>query len=339
MVDIKPFKRFINEDLRLAAQERSSFVAAAARSLGLEYYGFGRYGKNGTTTHQVVGNELRPFKKREDTWSRYKKNTDIIKQIMGKPEFDENDIKTVHQLSQENKAIKAEFDSEDESMTEYRKYVKEQTEAAEKTAKAISKRYNWKELSHSQQAALNAYAGGDYMEINRAAHLAAKNPNARELDDKTIWIKDSSGAQKEVTMREYMKILDSVLEDHFAPQAMTLFSGLSESYKDDVMKPGKTFIFPTYRSTSLSYQISNFFRGSTSKDPGERVEKVIQFDVKAGQRGYYMEGQNHSLEAPGEMEFLLPRNTKFKISDDVRTFDLPTGTKLKVYMAEIVEDD
>ena len=80
-------RQLLKEKIRLVVQKmlnEDSQSSQQAKKLGLEYMGFGRYGKNGTVTHTVDNNKLIPVSKTKD-----KRGTDVQVQM-----HTTNDIKT-----------------------------------------------------------------------------------------------------------------------------------------------------------------------------------------------------------------------------------------------------
>ena len=159
--------------------------------------------------------------------------------------------------------------------------------------------------------ALGTYQGQGYVNIN----------NYLRLPDLVI-DEDSFYYQSEITrniVATNIKRLDSVMDN--APglkENVITYRGVSGGRTDEVfgkLKPGDTFADPAYVSSSLDRSVPMDFINGT------RGQYVLEIENPAGTKGIFpavfKEGKlNRSLFNDGmnaEAEWLLPRDTKFKV--------------------------
>lgn len=135
--------------------------------------------------------------------------------------------------------------------------------------------------------------------------------------------------------------LDSLMEHHKLPEKTTVYSGL---HFDPSEHAGKTVHFPAYTSTSLSPHIAaNFGKGHVSSgENGQRVvtKHMMRVDLPKGHNHLFTENHTH---LPGEMEVVLPRNTKLKFDHEpshiIKRDRYGMETHNHIWNAHVVHDE
>lgn len=104
-----------------------------------------------------------------------------------------------------------------------------------------------------------------------------------------------------------IKNLDKITNQDMLKEKVTLYKGTSFEHFINY-KVGDTISFPLYTSTTLSKSISDSFMNIVNEPV------LLEIEADKGTKGYYI-GTNTSNESGDEEEFLLPRETLFKIVD------------------------
>jgi len=108
--------------------------------------------------------------------------------------------------------------------------------------------------------------------------------------------------------------LDSLIEKA-EPLDMELvaFRGVKDPSFLASLEEGDSFVDPAFSSTSLTHGIALSFAGYEA--PPENQGILLQIDLPPGTRGLFpnsaLKGKNNPFA--GENEFILPRNTKYKL--------------------------
>ncbi|MEX0598036.1 MAG: ADP-ribosyltransferase [Candidatus Paceibacterota bacterium] len=325
------FQTYINENAQELFKEPTSLAAREAKKLGLEYFGFGRYGKNSKVTHivhkeRLVKNpsdnyrELDKIDKERSKYSNYFG-------LKGNPKISKQKVKELDKKEKEyNDIIK----SKDKSEDDYKKFLQIEKKRIIKDHKALNNHFDWNNLKENERTTIEAYAGDDYMLVNKM--LNKFKGNDEEFSKKAKG-KDSYTGDKHV--KALVADMDNVLDNHELPQDTIVYSGVSKHK----MIQGETYILPAYRSTSLDIEMANDF-ATSNRSPITKKNQLIQFNLKRGQKGFYVPGENSTLgETQQEYEFILPRNFKFKLLDKPRIFHNPnTGEISEIFIAEPIDD-
>jgi hypothetical protein len=143
------------------------------------------------------------------------------------------------------------------------------------------------------------------------------------------------GVATEQQLQRHIGNLDSAMDSSSAPYDFISYSGLSHRYSLSDFQKGDVYHFPAFLSTSLDHRVaSGFSHDSTeytgggfsdtdydgSKGVGVRPERMIlKIKNKKGHKGLYV-GKNG---VPMEQEWLMPRDTKFKVIDNDEVLDDP----------------
>jgi hypothetical protein len=112
--------------------------------------------------------------------------------------------------------------------------------------------------------------------------------------------------------RTYEKIqaLDSMMAKSSAPIDFITYTSLSKEYSLDDFKPGTTFQFKGFRSTSINpYTGIDYNPRSTATS--NRVIYALQIKIPKGSRGAYVDDISAN---PGEHEYILPRGSMIKVN-------------------------
>jgi len=340
---MKTYRTFLIENFHEITKEPSTFAAKSAQKLGLEYYGFGRYGKDNKATHFVAGSDLKPIAQRPLDATRHEKiinhakglanNGKLTNMKTSNPEAYKKSVSIAQErvkLAQiRHKDRIHSSDTMDKVAVDYDKYFKDQQEVAEKTHASIKANYDWRGLSQDEKNTLRSYNAGDHKAINDAL-----NGNPNFMYDKVNLTTDD-GKGKQLPLKHAIDHLDNALLKTSASQDFFTYGGVAE-FDPSKSKSG-IFSHKGYRSTTLNP--STAIRFTKDENNPESPSHVIQFKIKKGDKGMYMDGHYTGAVAPGEREFLMPRNTHFKVSDKPKKIvDPNTGHVINIHQAEIVPD-
>lgn len=259
---MKKFNEFLTEDLTGALVEPSSPASEQAKKLGLAYVGFGRY---------------------EDPQSQ--QVTHIVQN--GK-------------LIPFNRAVKTNTFKQTSS-DDFGSYNKNLKPEIEQNHSNLIDHYAPENYDENELAAIEAYTGEDYIDINDKLYSLPTGVPAEQIEP------EYDGD----TLPSTIAGLDSALNKIATPSEMLTYISLNDSYNIADFKPGQTFRFKGYRSTTLDPNIALNF-GSKGKGSSRRKQTVvIQLLVKKGSKGMYVDDFSST---PGEGEFLLPRGSSMKIT-------------------------
>lgn len=127
-----------------------------------------------------------------------------------------------------------------------------------------------------------------------------------------------------VFVQGIIRSLDKVIDQDMLKENTTLYRGTSFEHFIDC-KIGDTISFPVYTSTTLSRKVSDFFVKFADEPT------LLEIEAEKGTKGYYV-GANTSNKSGDEEEFLLPRETIFKI------LDIKEENNKKVMKLKILKD-
>lgn len=301
------FNRFLEESVvdELSSEENPRSAAATqARKMGLSYVGFGRYTDNTGNIAYVVKNEkLIPYKKLED-----------VNKVRQKGE--KNIGKEYEQAA--NQSIQAQKEVNRRSQ----KYSMTKTKELLQYDRELKKLYNPNLFTPEEMSALQDYANEEYQPINSYLYRGFRDGTPPDVANQTMAKIDA---------------IDAAFEETGAPFDYTTYTGLSERYDFNKMRPGKDYIFRGYVSASLSYATATDLFTSDAQD----YRTVLEIDIKEGQKSIYMEG---FTEHEGEFETLLPRGTKIRIEsgphmlDNAQLGGAMTRTPVAIFKCSIVEE-
>jgi len=325
------FRAFINESFNDALKEPSSLAAKQAKEAGLTYFGFGKYGKDGAVTHIVLNGKLTPFKsqvKQNDTTKLHKqivdyhagkeqnkvltdlkkKNPDQYKGIVDKA------TKTVKNSEAEEKEMVDAHKLLDKSAQEFDKFVDTKSKESDKLHQTLLTNYDLTKIAEFEKSAVKLYSDGDYNQ---------------QLTD---YLNTGKDAKPKVPLKNTVKVLDNLINDHQAPANFSTYVGLSPDFD---LKPGVISKMPAYRGTTLDMKTAMKFSGFGDAD-NALTPKILEFGVKKGQKGFYTAGLS---DHPEEKEFLLPRDTSIRLTGEPKLVHHSDGKMLQVYQAEIVDPE
>lgn len=203
---IKTYKEFLTENLQDILREPSLFASKEAAKLGLEYYGFSRYGKNDKTTHVVFGGELAPI-------------SDTL------PGEESEDRKFQIQA----------YEVIDNADKEFDHYFKKRERLVEHTHELLAPAYDWRGLKPDERKILESYLGESYDTISDAVTRPNRSGNIQILID---------NEETTVSVNELINLMDSIMEKTESPIQFHTFIGLEdmkdlhfENYRPTTLNP------------------------------------------------------------------------------------------------------
>lgn len=324
---LKTFDQFLHEDVQKLLKEPSTLAGKEARQLGLQYYGFGKYGKNGVATHVVVAQHLKPIsrnpevkdpklKGHEDTVAHskgLKNNPKLTKMKKSSPDFYKKNVTKASErlkiAASKMKDTEAVYKTLDQAEPEFEKFINEKEKESEDLHKKMVGFYDWRGLSDEEKQVLLHFSEEGYREI-KDIFAAGKKPHHKSH------------------VAKYLNILGKIMAKTDAPTNLYTYAGFAS---DDVLEAGGEYVIPEIRSTTTNIRIAlAYLRDDDTK-------QLIQFKVKKHQQGFYMDGNNSEATNQGEREFLLPQDTKIKITTEPRLVHVTDANKITFYEAVIVD--
>jgi len=187
--------------------------------------------------------------------------------------------------------------------------------------------YNWDDDEFS---VVTEFKANSFKYMNAAA------VGLKELDNNGTFsdyeIRNSRENIEEASRR--LGAMDRALDKGSLPMNVVLYRGVNEdAYNkyikpiEDQIKPGTTIEYPAYMSTSLSDSEAKDFAGVVSDSPDDPpTTMVMRINAQKGTKGAYLDADTNMRE----YEWLLPRNSKFKITGkEERIEDSDTGKKTR----------
>ena len=285
---MKKFGEYLEESLAAEIKSEPKTAAAKeARNLGLTYMGFGRYANSkGEIAYLVDNDRLVPYKGRDEIDSMYYKQKTTPKKISTSAKDAGKNVQPELDWQFYNNAL-------NKRQKEDEKIVAQKGKEAEAVHKELTKFYKPNMFTQDEFNAVVDYTGDGFGPVNRYLYKG-HDPDVTPEDDEYI--------------ASMIENLDSAFEETQAPFPYTVYTGLSERYSADKIKPGGEYIFRGYLSTSVSFDVSitSFTDGTMSN----KSPVVLQIEVAKGQKSIYVDAMS---EHEGEMETMLPRGSKIKI--------------------------
>jgi hypothetical protein len=274
------FGNFISESLAAEIKsEPKTNASREARRLGLTYMGFGRYADSkGKIAYTVDNNRLVPYKHIEEIQSMHDKarstsNPNKSKELMA-------------QVDTHSKVL-SKREAEDN------KILSKKSKEIMALNKELYKFYKPGMYDDEEIRAIEEYTNDAFGPINRFLYKG-HDPDTEPEDASFI--------------ESMVEALDSAFEETQAPFAYTVYTGLSERYKAEKIKPGGEYIFRGYLSTSIDFNTA--IGGFTDSDWGNKKPVVLQIDISKGQKSIYVDPLSSNT---GELETMLPRGSRVKI--------------------------
>jgi len=303
-----------------------STAAREAKKLHLTYIGFGRYtNKQGVITHVVENGQLKELTKPVfDYASKSVINDKQVPEKKLRKQEEEHYQKRDADLYQANKNFHK-FSAE-----QYKRYRKIRTE--------LKKFYDPEFYDDNEKQALEYYTGDGAEAINQHLYSGKyeQGPQGNEDDDLTQMVDD----------------IDSAMENGpTTPFDFVSYTGLSMRYKKENIKPGQTYVFKGFVSSSINHEEALQFAGEgynnsfgATSNPLKTSGIILELNIKKGQKGIYLKNLSGYQE---EEEFLLPRETAIKIVSGPHYYghtgidpDVQDETVLAaIYKCEIVNTD
>lgn len=316
---MKKYGDYITETLAAEIKaEPKTAAARQARKMGLNYIGFGRYAdKKGRIAYIVDHDRLVPYK-----------GSDEISKLYDKA-YNTKDDKKSFELEKQAQTLDSQFYKiKSKRAREDQKIIDNKRKEIEKTARALRDFYRPNLFTEEEIEAIEEYTAEGYERINRYLY---KGHDEGATNDHDYYLQQTIAQ------------LDAAFEATTAPFKYTAYSGLSDRYNPDKIKPGAEYIFRGYVSASLSFDtaIDNF----ASAKKGKPV--VLQIDIDKGQKSIYVDGVSQNS---GEQETMLPRGCKIKVvsgphkvSSAILNGDEPDddgyeGDIVHLFQCKVVED-
>lgn len=157
------------------------------------------------------------------------------------------------------------------------------------------------------------------------------------------WDKSEKAEDKQM-FHDQVHGLDSLLKRSKAPHDLTVFHGISADASakfhpgnEAAKHPERHLRFPSYLSTSVAPHIGLHFADPYNSD-GRHDTHMLRIHIKKGQKGYRYLGNNSAYEGGTEKEGLLKRNSVLKIGEKPTTLDHPSGHKIHVWDAHLMDN-
>ena len=285
---MKKFGDYIEESLAAEIKnEPKSEAAKQAKRMGLRYAGFGRYiDQKGKVAYIVDKGKLVPFKGEEEIHSLWNKAEDIDFFSSDKKDKDKHKDK----YKEAEKAAKQAEDVYVRRKKDDEKLQQKIENDSYKVNNALIKHFDkhvFNKLNAFQAETLQHYTEDGYGPINRYLYKG-HDEGADITTDRKI--------------AGQVAALDSILDQSVAPFSYTTYTGLSNRYSPEKIKPGEKYIFRGYISASLSPTTA--IDGFTDIEAKNRV--VLQVEVRGGQKALHVDSFSSN---GGEMETILPRGS------------------------------
>jgi hypothetical protein len=199
---------------------------------------------------------------------------------------------------------------------------------------------DWEKSLHPhEKEAVRSYTENSYTTNKNLINLAhgRKMSFVHEPEDSVVEKQDKDDDRKEFHVQTHG--LDSLLDRSHAPHDVTVMHGISSSSSME-FHPGKAASkhpqrhvkFPSYLSTTIDPRTAHHF---ASPWRSKQDTHVLKIHVKKGQKGFKYVGTNSATDED-EAEAILHRNTTLKIGKKPKTLDHPSGNKVHVWDAHIV---
>jgi len=130
-----------------------------------------------------------------------------------------------------------------------------------------------------------------------------------------------------------VKNMDAAIDSHPLPK-MTVYSGI-KFHPHQKTTPDGLLKTTAYISTSINPQTSHGFTSDVSHG-GERAKHILRIHVPEGHPGFFT-GNDNEFTNHNEHEVILPRNTRYKISDaPSKSYADGYGDKIHMWDTHIV---
>jgi len=286
--------------LRPARYDRRSATARKASALHLDYYGFGRYGKNGKVQYYVNNNQLIKFPDYSAAAGQINPDQVLVQKIDN----------VINDIDQEGVVV-------NQRLIDSRVY---------------------EDLVSDEKASMNAYTGFSYRDINR--YLTKPPGQELRADIDNIVMDDSYKIFSYYEANEYIlsisdliSSLDNLLDDRLSPMSFISYSGKSNLH----MEIGETYILPVYTSTSLSLKTAlGFISNMTTRDIRNNV--ILQFNIKKGQKGFFRGGHETEFILPRNIKIKASSMKSIPLDPYTTTYVDNPKVNLDIYVVDIVED-
>jgi len=193
-------------------------------------------------------------------------------------------------------------DFSDNDLSDYAENLQDEDEA---THGAMVENYPPEAFDEEEIEAIQAYTGPEYDDIQDRLWSQGGESGVMPMNSSD-------------PIPQTIKKLDRIMKRHPLKQPITTYAAVAAELYNN-LKPGVQFINRGYRSTTISLQQALEFGGALppeqqGRDMNQRASMqdtvILQIKMKKGQAGLYVDELS---EMAGEREFILPRETKFKV--------------------------
>lgn len=306
----------------------TSAASKKAKGLGLTYLGFGRYGllnkdKKVHVTHVVKGQNLVPVGNRETDFDA---KTGRLKTTV-----------TPDKIGNEHSAWKLRYGKKFEKDTQQAKKVHNDYAIGPLEPHELHADFEEKgqqKIAKITQNNANLYKQAGVHKIKGIGNVL--DAFTRDTDDVNKHLYNGKSANREEERMATWKIrsMDALFEkpEFKAAHDYTVYTGTKAA-----MQAGKNYLFKGFLSTSLSPSTAHDFVDSDKNT----YPTIIQIDIKKGQKAIDINAVYSNLDQgkhynphEEEMEHLLPRGTKLKVTEGPYYMD-----DIQYIRAEIVSEN
>jgi hypothetical protein len=266
-------------------------AAQEAKALGLEYYGFGRYGKDRQVTHMVaVGDNLvavsKPHEAEVNTKARREANKEVSQKTAGNERY--------------NKAqsVQGTFDLE-ELHAKQKKAFLELNKKRWGFDDAAAKNFPIKLTSNEEDEDYDWEYDKNKLYVGTALEYY-RSYGYKKINEFLTGVKDQKIVDRSTIAK--INLLDELMKHTELPHDMILYRGVHRFRALEKLKVGGVLENSSFISTSIDPMVAANFNS----------EHVFVIRVHKGTKGFYMNAFN-AFDHADEHEVLLPRNTRFRV--------------------------
>jgi hypothetical protein len=307
-------------------------AARLAKTMGLQYMGFGRYAdKTGKIKYTVdkQGN-LIPFKNAGEIDSMYREYASSKWNDLETFDPDKSvpDKKKREKVAEKLGQLKGEIDRAQKDYSKRRREDRKVMFFKNKEEKQLDKSlrdfYKKELFSNDEISALHDYVGWTYDQINSYLYKGFDPQDHNVPRNKEVMSH----------LHKSMVDLDNAFEGVEAPFDFPTYAGLGPSVPIKNLRAGSKYLFRGYFSTSIAHEVpidSFAYEHGDTKGKKEPYKVLLQIDIKKGDPGIYVGDIVHTRR---EKEFLLPRGTMIEILSGPHPFTEDAVTNLSYFTGE-----
>jgi hypothetical protein len=181
-------------------------------------------------------------------------------------------------------------------------------DTVDKVEDELHKHYNYGKLSGPQREELHAYTRSS-TSINSHLHYVA-----------------TGKSEPSERLAPAIKTLDAVTRKHKLKTKLTTYSGVRFNPGEEASKnEGREIHLPAYTSSSLKASEARMF----AREDDNNNSHMVRFNMPKGHGGFHV-GRNSNHR--DEHEFLIPRNTRWRIAEHPEVHPHPTAEGRNVHI-------